>query len=333
MQKIVEGNDIGKGEWDDLVRISPVGSWFQTLEAFNFYNSLPFVEAFAYGVKNGDILKGIVVGYIQKDGGRIKQFLSRRAIVNGGLLLADDIMADDLKALLNCLKIRLKRKTIYIEIRNFDDYSRWEELYKDCGFNYEPHYDIKVDTSSLDVVNNNLGKSRRRDVRVSLREGASVIQNPTIDQIKEYYNLLDRLYKRKIRTPLFGFGFFEKLYHVPDAVFLLVEYYGEIIGGTVCVGLKEKALYEMYVCGKDGAFKNVFPSELATFAGLQCAVDKGYLSFDMMGAGKPNDGGYGVRDFKLKFGGQLVEYGRYINVCNPLLYRLGKIGVCVMKWL
>lgn len=31
----------------------------------------------------------------------------------------------------------------------------------------------------------------------------------------------------------------------------------------------------------------------------------------MMGAGVPNDGGYGVRDFKAKFGGELVEYGRF----------------------
>ncbi len=30
------------------------------------------------------MLKGVIAGYIQKDGGKVKQFFSRRAIVNGG---------------------------------------------------------------------------------------------------------------------------------------------------------------------------------------------------------------------------------------------------------
>jgi len=60
------------------------------------------------------------------------------------------------------------------------------------------------------------------------------------------------------------------------------------------------------------------------------AVQNGYQHFDMMGAGKPNDG-YGVRDFKAKFGGQLVEYGRFLYVLNPLLYNIGKLGVKLLK--
>ena len=51
----------------------------------------------------------------------------------------------------------------------------------------------------------------------------------------------------------------------------------------------------------------------------------------MMGAGKPDDGGYGVRDFKLKFGGELLELGRYVYVSNPLLFNIGKLGVKLMK--
>ena len=38
-----------------------------------------------------------------------------------------------------------------------------------------------------------------------------------------------------------------------------------------------------------------------------------------------------MRDFKLKFGGELVEYGRNVFVCNPLLFELGKLGVKLLK--
>ena len=51
----------------------------------------------------------------------------------------------------------------------------------------------------------------------------------------------------------------------------------------------------------------------------------------MMGAGAPGDGGYGVRDFKAKFGGELVEYGRFRYVANKPLYTLGKWAVNLMK--
>lgn len=50
----------------------------------------------------------------------------------------------------------------------------------------------------------------------------------------------------------------------------------------------------------------------------------------MMGAGKPDEG-YGVRDFKKKFGGMLVEDGRYLAVLNPVLYNVGKIGIKILK--
>lgn len=324
-------NDINKDSWSDLVQSSSVASWFQTPEAYRFFDSLSFLEAFCIAVESYGVLKGVVVGYIQKDGGKVKQFFSRRAIINGGPLLANDISDEELTALLDATKQVLKRKAIYVETRNFNDYSRWRNLFEKCGFLYEPHYDIQVDTSTMDVVNSNIGKSRKRDVRVSLRDGASIVEKTTNKQIKDYYLILSELYKNKVRTPLFPLEFFEKLFQLSESLFLLVEYSDKIVGGTVCVGLKGKALYEMYACGQDGVYKNIFPSELATFSGIQQAVNNGYPVFDMMGAGRPDDGGYGVRDFKLKFGGKLVEHGRYKYISNPLLYKIGTIGVKLLK--
>lgn len=331
MLKILEANEIDKERWEALVKASSVANWFQTIEAFHFYSTLSFMEAFAFGVENDGVLKGVIVGYVQRDGDRMRQFLSRRAIVTGGPLLADDITNDELKSLLCTVRKRLKRKVIFIETRNFNDYSRWREPFAFCGFKYEPHYDIWVDTSSLDVVHFNLGKSRKRDIRVSLRDGAKIVEHPTVNQIKDYYSILTDLYKNKVKTPLVKLEFFDKLYQRKDAVFLFVEFEGKIVGGAVFVGFPGEALYEMYVCGEDKLYKNIFPSELATYAGLEYAAENGYPRFDMMGAGRPDDGGYGVRDFKLKFGGELMEFGRYVCIIKPLFYHLGKFGVKLMK--
>lgn len=328
---LTSAGDVDVGAWNALADESPVASWFQTPEAYAFFAGLSFLEAFVVAVKNGGKLKGVVIGYVQKDGGRIKQFFSRRAIITGGPLLASDISNVELVELLNAVKNSLRKKSIYIETRNFNDYSQWKDVFEACGFRYEPHFDIVVDTASMEVVNENLGKSRKRDVRVSFRDGAVLVGQPTLPQVQTYYKILEELYLTKVKTPLFPLEFFERLLEIKSSAFLLVEYQGEIIGGTVCVGLAGKSLYEMYACGKDGAYKNIFPSEVATFAGLQFAAENGYGQFDMMGAGKPDDGGYGVRDFKLKFGGKLVEFGRFVCVCNPLLFHIGKLGIKIMK--
>lgn len=50
----------------------------------------------------------------------------------------------------------------------------------------------------------------------------------------------------------------------------------------------------------------------------------------MMGASAPDEES-GVRDFKARFGGQLVEYGRFRCVCNPIRYKLGSLGVKLLK--
>ena len=301
---------------------------FQSEEYLSFIDGL--FTPFLFTTYRKDKEVGRIQGYLQKDGGAAKRFLSRRAIINGGPLLVDDITEDELTDLLTQCTRNLRHHAIYIETRNFKDYSRYRGVFERCGFVYEPHYDFIVDTCSLGIAESNLGKSRKRDIRTSLRDGASIVDNPTDAQIKEFYNVLEELYKTKVKTPLFPLGFFLKLRHTGFSKFLLVMYQDEIIGGTVCV-FDDDTVYEWFACGKDGVYKNIFPSTLATWSGIQFAAESGRKRFDMMGAGAPGDGGYGVRDFKAKFGGELVEYGRFKFICSHLFYTIGKIGVKLMK--
>lgn len=305
-------------------------NWFQTDECREFYGSLSFVEPFECAVTRDGVVKGRIVGYVQKDGGRIKQFLSRRAIINGGPELSDDITPDELRRLLDECRSRLKGKAIYVETRNYANYSKYKDVFAVCGWSYEPHYNFIIDTSSLEAVEANLGKSRKRDIRTSFRDGATIGLAESLDEVKELYDLLKSLYSTKVKTPLFPFDFFEKLYAASWGKIFVVRFDGRVVGGTACA-CGNDTVYEWFACGEDGISKSVFPSTLATYAGIKYAAENGYRCFDMMGAGAPGDGGYGVRDFKAKFGGELVEYGRFKCVLNPLLYRIGVLGVKIMK--
>jgi lipid II:glycine glycyltransferase (peptidoglycan interpeptide bridge formation enzyme) len=91
-----------------------------------------------------------------------------------------------------------------------------------------------------------------------------------------------------------------------------------------------KCLYEWFACGVDGQWKSIFPSTLATYFGIKYAAEHRCPRFDMMGAGKPDEA-YGVRDFKAKFGGELVEHGRFLCITKPMLYKIGTLGVKILK--
>lgn len=307
-----------------------MNSIFQQPEFYHFLESTGFLEPFRFSVKRSGMEVGVIQGFIQKDGGLLKKFFSRRAIINGGPWLAVDITDNELENLLSKCVDGLKRKAIYIETRNFSDYSRFRPIFEKMGFVYESHYDFLVDTSSHEIVDSRMGKSRKRDVNASIKHGATVTYNPTEAEVTAFYQILKDLYQNKVKTPLFSKEFFIKLWKTDFSKFILVKYNDEIIGGTLCIHDNE-TLYEWFACGKDGAYNNIFPSTVATYYGIQFAVDNGFKAFDMMGAGAPGDGGYGVREFKAKFGGELVEYGRFKYICNKPLYSFGALAVKILK--
>jgi serine/alanine adding enzyme len=65
---------------------------------------------------------------------------------------------------------------------------------------------------------------------------------------------------------------------------------------------------------------------------LQWGAENGYRLYDFGGAGKPGEV-YGVRDFKAKFGGRLVEYGRFTVTHAPIRIRLSKLGYRIYQQL
>ena len=293
----------------------------------DFLETLPSLQGRA-----GDRLVGVIVGYITRERNAIKQFFTRRAIIIGGPLLAEDISNEALSMLLTSLKNLPSlqggaggRLPIYIETRNFHDYSRWKEVFQNAGFAYQPHYDIYVHCNA----DHQLSERRQRELKRAIKNGAMVCEAQTEQEVRDWYQILHRLYREKVRTPLFSEEFFLQFYRNGVGKYLLVKYEGKVIGGMMCPVLNGKAIYEWYVCGQDEEYRELYPSVMATYAAIEYAKAKGLPLFDFMGAGKPTVP-YGVRDFKMEFGGELVEHGRFLCIRRPLLYWIGKLGV---KWI
>ena len=319
MAHILTYDLIDRQQWSELVRTSETGTWFQSPEAYDFFASMPeLMEPFVYGVERAGKLCAVCVGYVTKERNPIKQFFTRRAIIIGGVAVAANGAKEDMVILLNYVRKELKPKSIYIETRNFNDFSPWKEAFEAAGFVYKPHLNFHVDPST-----NNLSDNRKRQLKKSdavVSEGVSELE------IREWYEVLSELYRTKVKTPLWPIDFFLEAYRQGIAKFLLVKHEGRIIGGSMVVA-DERTVYEWFECGLNAECKDQYPSVMATWGGIQLAHQSGCTRYDMMGAGEPGVP-YGVRDFKAEFGGQMVEHGRFLYVCKPMLYRL---GVCVVK--
>lgn len=305
-------------DWRELSEQSSTESWFQTKEAYDFYTSLPaMMSPFLWAVENEGALRGLVAGYVTKDTNPLKQFFTRRAIIYGGPLLADDITDEELTALLHAVSASLKKQAIYIESRNFCDYSRWRDVFVQCGWKYKPHYDIHVDCTDRNAMIGRLSKSKKQQIRKAQTEGIEVMEATELEDIQAFYVLLQQLYRRKVHRPLFSLDFFTTFVRQNKGVLLLVKQQGRIIGGTLCAVLQPKGvMYEWYAVGP----------AIVTWATMEYAYAKGIAMLDLMGAGEPGVP-YGVRDFKMEFGGNLKEYGRYVILHNTFLYNIGKLAI------
>ena len=354
---ILTHDNIDRVEWSRLVETSATGTWFQGPEAYSFYESLPelfkpFVVAVINDANgdngdatlNGGALRGVCVGYVTVEKSVYKQFFTRRAIIIGGPVIANDATSEEVETLMKAVRDQFKifdlrflilNAPIYIECRNFNDYSRWKDAFASAGYEYKKHLNFHVDCRDKEAMWERLSESRKKQIRRS-DATIEIIENKhkeNLDkneaEIREWYEILRELYRTKVKTPLWPVEFFLEIYRQSIGKYLMVKYEGKVIGGLLMVE-NEKCVYEWFGCGLNTEYKVQYPFVMATWSGMAYAAEYNIPRCDFMGAGEPNVP-YGVRDFKEKFGGELVEHGRLLCVNKPLLYFVGKCGVWLLK--
>ena len=358
MVRVVTYNEIDRSEWSRLVQTSATGTWFQTPEAYEFFESMPqLFMPFAIAVErvndltNERTLRGVCVGYVTKEKNPIKQYFTRRAIIIGGPALADDATDEEVAALLEAVKTKNTKnifycyEPIYIETRNFNDYSKWKGAFEKAGFEYKRHLNFHVDCTDKEKMWKRLSENRKRQVRHVNGDFKFKISFPfgtftsnlrfdnlsvTEQDVREWYEILSELYRTKVKTPLWPVEFFLEFYRQKRGVYLLQKHNGKVIGGIMCPIFENRCIYEWYICGMDAEYKESHPSVMATWAAMEYANTHGIARFDVMGAGEPGVP-YGVRDFKAEFGGQLVEHGRFVCVREHKLYKRGTLACKMMK--
>ncbi|HNX65238.1 MAG TPA: GNAT family N-acetyltransferase [Bacteroidales bacterium] len=325
---------VGEDKWSQFVNQHQNGNIFHSPVLVSFYENVPFympVTIF-YLDTNGEIL-GLIVSYILRESDGLLGSFSSRAIVWGGPLIKNG-HEEILSELLVVLKSCLKRKVSYIQIRNLFSTSEIKNAITSEGFVFEEHLNILFTLKKpLESLWKDVHPTRRKQINRAVKKGVviKVADKLDSDELQQCYEILEQVY-HNAKLPFPEKSFFEKAAGMisGDGEFkAIIAYWNNEIIGFRFFLLFKGLIYDWYA-GSNPAHYDKYPNDILPWALIKWGHEHGCHTFDFGGAGNPKRK-YGVRDYKLKFGGDTVNFGRYLFVCKPLIYYPAKLAFTILK--
>lgn len=330
--------EITREKWSSFVAEHPDGSIFQSPEMYDLYTRVESYSPVVLAIEDQQgSIKILLLAVVIQDYPGLVGKLSARTLIYGGPLIDSKVKHPELltENLLHELIHTVKKHTLYIQIRNLFDLSVYDPIFRKEAFIKQDHLNLIVSTTNSKETLAGISKSKIRQARQSFSNGADVVVASTEDEIHQLYSILEVMYRTKVKKPLppesFFISFFQASQQGKLGLVLVAKYEGRVIGGMVCPISPGKALNEWYICGLDKEFDKIHPSVMLTYGAIDHALNNGIPSFDFMGIGSP-DIPYGVRDFKTRFGGKTVNYGRFLRVNNRFFFNIAKLGYFILTF-
>lgn len=318
--------DIQLDQVADFVSNQSTGNFFQSIPYFEFYRKLKgYSQIIVVAYDGNKNIVGSVICVIHHLLYGLKLPFLSRAIVIGGPVVKDAEI--NKKAVFDLLVSRLvvesRKASVYLEFRNAFDMNDYMDIFEKHGLQFNDHLNFLINTGDPETAQKRMSKTKLQQVRKSLNAGAEISIAKDLGELREFYTILQELYKTRVKKPLPSFSFFNTFFQegLKVGFYLLVKLNGRVIGGMMCPVFENRIMYDWYVCGKDRIFKDIYPSTLVTWAAIDYAMKHQIPLYDFLGAGKPKQE-YGVREFKAQFGGDLVNFGRMTRTFNQQKYDL-----------
>lgn len=260
-------------------------------------------------------------------GGPLRALTTRAVAFAGPLVGSERDGAEALGALLSGYRRSMPRSILFTEIRHVTDPQAVLPSLAPVGFRHEDHLNFLVDlTPAPDELWGRIASSARRNVQKARRMGVTVEEASDDADIAEGYEVLRDVYRR-IQVPLPDRSLFDAAHRIlaPLGRFrvLLAHTEGRTIGVLTLLRYKDVATYWYTGTLRDYATHRA--GDLLVWRAIEWAREQGCRVLDFGGAGRPDEP-YGVRDFKAKYGGTLVDFGRDVLVPSPVRFRLTTSG-------
>lgn len=324
MQQVITQYElIDKQSWSNFVKSHPQGNVFQTPEMFLVYQHAQNITPYIVAVVNNGQVEGILLAQWMSNGNKLAQWLTSRSIISGGPLAKDNDPAI-IDQLLKAYNKLLPIKTIYSEIRPIYDSTALFEYLSTRKWTRKGHYNILLSLNKdEDVLYNQMHKERKRNVQTAIKNGLTFQEVTSSEEIKNVVALIQQTYARK-HVPISYLDMFEKVLDIlGDYAHFFTCYAsdGKMIAGQLRLCYNEM-VYAWFAGSDETSFKQR-PNDFLMWNVIAWAQGNGYQLFDFGGGGEPGVE-YGVRDYKMKYGCEIFDYGRMLYTHRRLTYFLAQ---------
>jgi CelD/BcsL family acetyltransferase involved in cellulose biosynthesis len=321
--------ELPEAAWREFVAATPGANIFHTPELFRVFARTPGYRPALWAAteSGGRPLALLAPTEVAVLGGPARR-LTARSVAYGSILVSPDEAARDaLGPLLAAYAKAAGRQVLFTELRNLADMSIVRPALEAGGFVFEEHLNYLIDLGrSPEEIWAGIRTNARRNIQKAQREGVVIEEASLAAQVSQAYAVLQGVYRR-LQVPLADRSLFEEAFSTlhPAGMFKIIQAtVGGTLAGVMTLLLHGETIIYWYT-GVDKEFSAYRANDLLVWHALDWGSRNGYRTFDFGGAGRPGEP-YGVRDFKAKFGGELVNFGRYRCVHAPGLLRLSEAG-------
>ena len=212
---------------------------------------------------------------------------------------------------------------LFGEVRNYQPVDELVEPLERLNVVFTDYRNFIVElTEPLEVVWKRMRKERQRGIRKAEKYGFLFREAQHLAEVEQFYEILRELYRRK-KIPLAHISLFtgkwEEYSREGVLKIFVVEHEGQIVGGRAML-LYNGIGYEWYTAAR-ADYAPTHVNEWMVWQTFVFLKEHGFSAYDFCGAGKPDEK-YGVGEFKKRFGGTEVRYGRFVFTPRPRLYKL-----------
>jgi serine/alanine adding enzyme len=298
---------------------------FQSRFFYDVLNSSKQTEPTMLIVEDNNIIKGILLVQIQNYFSPLLKSFTSRAIIIGGPHFENDETI--LEELLIAYDKYYNKRVVYTQIRNMVNVESYNHVFIKYNYKRIAHLNYLIDLNNgIDTIWNDVYSKRKNEIRKGVKEGLAVKEIDYDTEFVQAYEILELIYK-KAKLPFPKYIFFSNTRNVVNGgqIFRIFGVYLENnLIGVMFLLCYNKRVYNWYAASKP-EYYNKYPNDVITWEVIKWASENGFEVFDFGGAGNPEKK-YGVRDFKKKFGGTEVNFGRFECIHKPFVMKTSEYG-------
>lgn len=326
---------LSEADWRDFIENHSESNIFHTPEMTRvFEQTNSYRPALWAAVQRNRVMALMLPVRISLMKGFMSRRLTTRDIVFGSVLVAPGQEGlEALSFLLPAYNGEIRGKCLFTELRNNVNLGVLQPTLQRHHYAYTEHLNYLINLARpAEEVFHDIGPRTRKNIRRILNQGQVRIEAVTEKKrVAACYELLRQTYQRA-RVPLADQSLFEAAFDILSPRGMIRFTLAKV--KDVPIATSVDLLYRKVILGWYGGvnrdFSSYVPNEILTWDILKWGAENGYHLYDFGGAGQP-DKEYGVRDFKAKFGGHLVCFGRNTCVHSSLRLRLSTIGYRIFR--